>query len=155
MLQYLWPHRLTVRTEPSQGSNTGSIPVEATNPSYSSIIYTLKAVDPCLLISRIIHLVDYFHRFNTYRTHPFQLIDYMVIAIGKRICIEFFCKGWVKNPFHAERLSIPKQVNHTTSPACRYVTLYDFTHKKGLGRYSLFIQPCCHFIGRYSVGKRR
>gem|GEM_PF-4150770 len=27
-----WPYRLTVRTEPSQGSNTGSIPVKATQP---------------------------------------------------------------------------------------------------------------------------
>ena len=26
-----WRYRLTVRTEPSQGSNTGSIPVKATN----------------------------------------------------------------------------------------------------------------------------
>ena len=29
------PYRLTVRTEPSQGSNTGSIPVKATTPRHS------------------------------------------------------------------------------------------------------------------------
>ena len=31
MERWAWRYRLTVRTEPSQGSNTGSIPVSATN----------------------------------------------------------------------------------------------------------------------------
>src|SRR5712664_1698365 len=35
-----WRYRLTVRTEPSQGLNTGSIPVSATN---SSITYGWRA----------------------------------------------------------------------------------------------------------------
>src|SRR5580692_9089085 len=36
ILRVAWRYRLTVRTEPSQGLNTGSIPVSATN---SSITY--------------------------------------------------------------------------------------------------------------------
>jgi hypothetical protein len=36
----IWRYRLTVRTEPSQGLNTGSIPVSATN---SSITYGQRA----------------------------------------------------------------------------------------------------------------
>ena len=32
-----WRYRLTVRTEPSQGSNTGSIPVSATNYPFHSL----------------------------------------------------------------------------------------------------------------------
>src|ERR1035437_1848440 len=32
-----WRYRLMVRTEPSQGLNTGSTPVSATNSSYTSI----------------------------------------------------------------------------------------------------------------------
>jgi hypothetical protein len=40
----IWRYRLTVRTEPSQGLNTGSIPVSATNSSYT---YGLCAVTRC------------------------------------------------------------------------------------------------------------
>ena len=35
---FLRPYRLTVRTEPSQGSNTGSIPVKATNASVGRLL---------------------------------------------------------------------------------------------------------------------
>src|SRR5258705_3274667 len=40
----VWRYRLTVRTEPSQGLNTGSIPVSATNSSYT---YRHRAATLC------------------------------------------------------------------------------------------------------------
>ena len=37
-----WPYRLTVRTEPSQGSNTGSIPVKATTSTQYRLPVVLR-----------------------------------------------------------------------------------------------------------------
>lgn len=42
ILVLFWRYRLTVRTEPSQGLNTGSIPVSATKSNLFSLSYKLS-----------------------------------------------------------------------------------------------------------------
>ena len=54
--QCFWPYRLTVRTEPSQGSNTGSIPVKAT-PKMTGVSDPPKGGEAnSIVILRIRHL---------------------------------------------------------------------------------------------------